>query len=73
MTYPTHPLIRITPYPDGADVMPVRGESAGWTAAIRGETIRVFDSARQIAAATPWYTLVEGPAVLVEWCRMGRP
>lgn len=33
MTYPPHPLLRVTAYPDGADIIPIHGETAGWTAA----------------------------------------
>jgi hypothetical protein len=70
MTYPAHPAIRVTPYPGGADIIPLQA-SAGWTAAIRGEKLRAFDATRQIAVADPWWSLTEGPALLVEWCRMG--
>jgi 2-polyprenyl-6-methoxyphenol hydroxylase-like FAD-dependent oxidoreductase len=41
---------------------------AGWTAAIRGTRIRVFDATQQIATADPWHSLTHpAPPLLLEW------
>jgi hypothetical protein len=71
MTYPTHPLIRVTPYPgENADIIPLRPEE--WTAAIRDGVLSVYDATRRTHRADPWWSLTEGPAILVEWCAIAR-
>ena len=67
MTYPQHPAIHVRPYPNGCDIIPYQSH-LGWTAAIRGTRIRVFDSTQQIATADPWNTLTHpAPPLLLEW------